>query len=218
MSSPAAGGASFSSGECSRISGHDAVDERVVELDAALLERLLEDVVDERRLRLVARFVARERDDRRVQILIVQQREERDLQPRVRAAYAGPRVRESPGYSMSPTRTPDCDVRRRRAVDDHLRSAVVDVVVRRHDGDARRLEADLKVLRRRARQRAQSEERLTRRRHDDARGARLQLGHALLAERPRHAHAVGIDPVTAAWRTWLRRARTAASCGRSVRA
>ena len=138
---------------------HHAVDELVVELDAALLERLLEHVVDERRLRLIARFVPSERDDRRVERLIVQQREERHLQrgsaPSTPAPWPG-----IPGYSTSPDADAGVDVGRGCAVDDHLRSAVVDVVVGREDGDPRRLEADLKVLRGRARQLSQLEKRL----------------------------------------------------------
>ena len=86
---------------------HDAVDEPVVELDAALLERLLEHVVDERRVRFVARFVPREGDDRRVQLLIVQQREERDLESPHPTSTLAPDAGK-PGYSTSPTRTPEC--------------------------------------------------------------------------------------------------------------
>jgi hypothetical protein len=74
---------------------HDAVDELVVDLDAALLERLLEHVVDEGRLRLVARFVAREGGDRRVERLVVEQREERHPDRRVGALDAGPRRGEA---------------------------------------------------------------------------------------------------------------------------
>ncbi len=70
---------------------------------------------------------------------------------------------------------------------------MVDVVMRRQHGDARRLEAHLKVLRRRARQRAQIQERRPRRGDDDARGAGLQFGDALLAERPRDAKLIAID-------------------------
>ena len=86
---------------------HDAVDELVVELDPALLERLLEHVVDEGRRRLVAGLVARERDDRRVE------RPDRRAARRTRPSAPGRRLRRrrptagSPGYSTSPTRTPD---------------------------------------------------------------------------------------------------------------
>ena len=168
---------------------HDAVEELVVELDAALLERLLEDIVDERGVRFVARFVAREGDDRRVADPDREQREERDLDRRIGAGDAGAAAGK-PGYSTSPTRTPECDIGRRRAIDDHLGAAVVHVVMGREHGNARRLEADLNVFRRGARERAQVQERRPRRRDDDARRARLQLGNALLAERPRDAKMV----------------------------
>src|SRR5207244_3348544 len=51
----------------------------------------------------------------------------------------------------------------------------------------------LDVLRRRSRQLPKVEKGWTRRRDDDPRRARLQLGHALLAERPRHADRTAID-------------------------
>ena len=85
----------------------DAVDEAVVELDAALLERLREHVVDERGRRLVARLVAREGGDRR--------RSDPDRAAARRTRPSAPDPRRStpapaagkPGYSRSPTRTPD---------------------------------------------------------------------------------------------------------------
>ena len=61
----------------------DAIEELVVELDAALLERLGEDAEVEVGARGVARRVAREDAHRRVGVLIVEQREERDAQRRV---------------------------------------------------------------------------------------------------------------------------------------
>ena len=78
--------------------------------------------------------------------LIVEQREERDLDRRVGARRRRRRKPGSPGYSTSPTRTPDAMSARRRPVDDHFGAAVIDVVMRRQHRDARRLEADLKVL------------------------------------------------------------------------
>ena len=66
------------------IAGHDAAEEAVVDLDAALLIRLGEDAVVERRHGLVAGLVAREHLDRRVERLVEQQREERDAQRRDR--------------------------------------------------------------------------------------------------------------------------------------
>ena len=70
---------------------------------------------------------------------------------------------------------------------------MVHVMLRRQDRDARRFEAHLEVLCRRGRQRAQIEERRPWRGDDDARGAGLQFGHALFAERPRDAHVIAID-------------------------
>jgi len=84
--------------------GHDSIQKLVVELDPAALERLLEDIVDEGRACLVASLVPRKRDDRCVQGLVVEQREER--YPKGRIRVAAPRDGK-PGYSMSPTRTPD---------------------------------------------------------------------------------------------------------------
>jgi hypothetical protein len=75
--------------------GYYPVDEFVVELDAALPERLRKDVVHERGLRLVAPLVAHEGVDRGPQILIVEQREERDSQVGARSSHAGGRRRES---------------------------------------------------------------------------------------------------------------------------
>ena len=62
----------------------DAADELIVDLDAALRVRLREHLMIECRERLVARRVAREDLNRRVEILIEEQREERDAQSRDR--------------------------------------------------------------------------------------------------------------------------------------
>jgi hypothetical protein len=61
------------------------------------------------------------------------------------------------------------------------------------DGDARRLEPDLKVFRRRARQLTQFQERRARRGDDDARGPGLDVGHALFADRPRDLQVRAVD-------------------------
>ncbi len=166
---------------------HDAIDELVVQLDAALALRFLEHVVDEAHLRLVARFVARECADRRVEILIVEKREEGGFEARV----ASPE-REAGIFDVADAYS-GRHIGRRRAIDDHLRSAMVHVVVGRDDGDARRLEANLEILGRRRRQHAQIQKRGARRRDDHARGARLQLGDALFAERPHDADLIAVD-------------------------
>ena len=129
---------------------HDAVDELVVDLDAAVLLRLLEHVVHERRCRLVL-LVPRATRDARFQVPDRRGREEGDILCRIASAPPAGKARILDVADAHARR----DVGRRRAVDDHLRAAVVHVVMRGQDGDARRLEPDLKVLRRRARQRAQ---------------------------------------------------------------
>ncbi len=98
MSPSSGGGGIFNAGECCQDFRHDPAQEPVVELDAALLERLFEDVVHKRGVRLVAGFVAREGRDRRIQRLVVQQRKERGLEIAPSA---------KPGYSIAPTLTPD---------------------------------------------------------------------------------------------------------------
>ena len=75
---------------------HDAVDQLVVDVDAAALERLREHAVVEVGARRVAGLVAREEPDRRLQILIVQQREERDAQRGIGDLDAVDRRRPSP--------------------------------------------------------------------------------------------------------------------------
>ena len=86
---------------------HDALEEAVVELDPALPERLLEHVVDER---AVASLPASSRANATIgvlQVLVVEQREERDLERRIAPATPGAARPGNPGYSTSPTRTPD---------------------------------------------------------------------------------------------------------------
>ena len=124
---------------------------------------------------------------RRLQILIGEQGEEGDVECRAPRRPAG-----KPAILDIADADARRDVRRRRAIDDHLGAAMVHVVFGRNDGKARRVEPDLKVLRGRARQRAQVQEGRSRRGDRDARGALLQLGHALLAQRARDAD--GIRP------------------------
>src|SRR5690349_16276197 len=93
--------------------GNDALQELVVELDAASLEGLLEYVVDEAEFRLVAGLVAREHDDRNVEILIVKEREKRDA--RVCVSADARRIAGVLEVSDAHART---HVRRRRAVQD----------------------------------------------------------------------------------------------------
>ena len=97
---------------------NDALQKAVVDLDPAAGERLRERAMVERRRRLVAGRVAREERDRRVQVLIVEQREERDLRRGV-GLDAGARGREARGMSGRPRGHP---TRRRRAWRDRRRT------------------------------------------------------------------------------------------------
>ena len=101
--------------------------------------------------RRVARLVAREQPDRRLQILVVAQREERDAQrrdrrsSRPRPSRAGRRVAGILEVADQHARR---HVGRRGAVDHHLGAAEIDVVLRRHHRDARPFEPHLHVARR----------------------------------------------------------------------
>ena len=172
--------------------GHDTVDVLVVDLNPASPRRLLEHVVDECRLGLVAGFVAGEGGDWRRELLLRQQRKERDSRVRARAsdARAGRWIARILDVAHADARP---HVGRRCPIHDHLGAAVIDVVMRRDDGDARRLESHLEILGCRARERAEAEERRAGGRDDNTCGSLLELGHALLAERSRNAHAVAIN-------------------------
>ena len=170
--------------------GDDAVQELVVELDAALALRLLEGVVDEGRLRFVSGFVARECRNRRIEILIPQQGKERGTCSRARRALD--RQRKSRVLDVAHTHT-RLHVGRRRSIHHHFRAAVVHVVMRRHDRDARPFETHLKIFRCRRGELTQVQERGPRRGHDDSCRAGLQLGKILLADRPRDAQLIAID-------------------------
>ena len=91
-----------------------------------------------------------------MQILIVQQREESNLQGAIGCWHACAGGRE-PGIFDVGHSDAGANIRRGRAVDDHLGSAVIDVMVRRNDLEPRRLEAHLNVFRRAARELAQVE-------------------------------------------------------------
>src|SRR6185436_11907264 len=118
----------------------DAVKKLVVEGDLALLERLWKGRVIEVRARRVAGFIAREQSDRRLQILVVPQGKERDAKRRIVELYAfdagGARRRVTWILDVA-DEDARRDIRRRRAIDDHLRAAEIDVVLRRDDGNLR---------------------------------------------------------------------------------
>ncbi len=179
MSAPAAGGASFSSGECSRISGTT----RSMNLSSSSM-----------RLFFCGFSNTLSMNDA-VASLPPSSRANATIFVRSSWSYSSAknaRLHGRVGIADREARILDVahahagrDVRRRGAVDDELRPAVVDVVVRGHDRNPRGLEPDLHVFRRRRRQRAEIEERLARRGDDDARRAGLELRHGLLAERER---------------------------------
>ena len=73
--------------------------------------------------------------------------EERDVHGGV-AVDADRGLRGKPGYVRSPTRTPDSTSDRRRAIDDELRAAEIDVLECRQHATLRRLEPDLDIARR----------------------------------------------------------------------
>lgn len=97
--------------------GNHLVDERVVDLNPAALHRFCEDIVDEADRGLVARLVASERGDARVELLIGQKREEGDLQRRVCDTRARRRIPRILDVANADARR---GVGRRRPVDDHL--------------------------------------------------------------------------------------------------
>ena len=171
---------------------NDPLQKRVVEHDAAAPEGLLEDVVDKRRGRLIARLIPREHRHRRLQILIVQQRKEGDVKRRIGGGESGT-ARRIPGVLHVSHAHARHGVRRRRPVEDQLRSAVVDVVVGRRHRDAGRLQINLNIFARGAGERVQVEERGAARGHDDAGGAGTKRRDTLGAEGARHAQPVGVD-------------------------
>ena len=149
-----------------------------------LLERLGEHAVVEVGARRVAGLVAREEPDRRLQVLVVQQREERDAHRGIGDLDArdGRTRRRVAGILDVPDDHARGHILGGGAVDDHLRPAVVDVVVRGHHRHARPFEPHLEVAARGRRDRADAVDHLARGRDDDGRVARLQLGHRLLAD------------------------------------
>ena len=127
---------------------HDAIEELVVERDPALLERLRERAVVEVGARGVAGRVAREDAHRRVDVLVVEQREERDADRRVGDLDAVDRRARRRVSRILDVADDDArlDIVRRGAIDDELGAAEIDVVVRRDDRHARPFEPDLHVV------------------------------------------------------------------------
>jgi hypothetical protein len=74
----------------------------------------------------------------------VQQREEGDLDRRVGTRNAGARRRIAAVLDLADPHA-GVDVGRRGPVDDHLRAAMIEIVLGREDRNPRRLEADLDV-------------------------------------------------------------------------
>jgi len=171
---------------------NDPLQKRVVEHDAAAPEGLLKDVVDKRCGRLIARLIPREHRNRRPQILIVQQRKEGDVKRRIGGGESGS-ARRIPGVLQVSHAHARDGFRRRRPVDDQLRSAVVDVVVSGRHRDAGRLQVNLNVFARGAGERVEVEERGAARGHYDAGDAGMKRRDTLGAEGARYAQPVGVD-------------------------
>jgi hypothetical protein len=169
---------------------HDTLEERVLQIDAPLAEGLRKHLVVERRMGLISRLVAREEPNRRPEILVVQEREERHLQPRVRGGDAGPGCGEARVDHVAHLDA-RLHVGRRHAVDHHLGSAEVDVVVGRDRGDTRRVEPGGDVAGGRRFLRTHPEQGCSRGGHHDSRAAGLEVGHRTLADRPANPDPVG---------------------------
>ena len=136
----------------------------------------------ERGGRFVARRIARIQRDRRIQFLVVQQREEGH--PRGLVSLDAGAGRGEAGIGAIAHAHPGFDVGRRGAIHHELGAAVVDVVERREDGDARRVEPDLDVAGRFRFGLAHAVEHGPRRAHDDPGRSRLQLRDVALAHGP----------------------------------
>ena len=136
----------------------------------------------------VARGIAREHRDRRVDVLVVREREEGDVNRRI-ALDADGGARE-PGIDAIADAHARLDVRGGRSIDDEFRAAKVHVVERRHDRCLRRLEAHLHIACRLDGDLPHPAQHRARRVDDDARRSRLELGNRALADRPRDEQAI----------------------------
>ena len=134
MSPLGAGGVIFSSGECSRISGTT----RLRNLSSISIRLFLNGFANTLSTNVAfASLPASSRAKATIgvlSVLVVEQREERDLERRVGAGDAGARRGKARILDVADAHA-RLDVGRRRAVDDHLGAAVVDVVMRREDRD-----------------------------------------------------------------------------------
>ena len=171
---------------------HDLGEEGIVDVDAALAEHLLEHLDLDLGHRLVAGGVAGEDAHRRVQVLVVEQREEADLEAGVGAGHTGGRrlVAVIAHVADADARF---DVGRRDAIDDQLRAAVIHEVVRREHRDLRRHQPHLGTARHLGRHLALAEQHLARAGGDEPRRAGLERRQRLLADRPlQDQRAVGL--------------------------
>ncbi len=121
----------------------------------------------------------------------MEQREERHFVSRV-CVPGGHACGRETGVFEVPHSDPGLHVRRGRPVDDHFRTAVIHVVLRRQNGDARRFEPDLKILAGACRQLTKVQQRWTRGGHENSRVPGLQFGKIAFAYRAR-------DPDSAAF-------------------
>jgi hypothetical protein len=123
--------------------GHDAGQEPIVHLDTALRERLREHHVVERCHRLIAGGITREHVDRRIQVLIPEQREERHAQRGI-AWNARARSRK-PAIFLVAYAHARLHIRRCGAVHDEFAAAMIDVMKLRQHGHLRRLQPHLHI-------------------------------------------------------------------------
>ncbi len=150
---------------------HDPGNESIIDGDVAPAERLREHTGVEGRRGLVAGLVARIDLDGRLQILLGEQREERHFAGGVGTGHPGGRSWVA-GERDVPHADAGLDVRRLHAVDHQLASPMVDVVVGRHDRQARGIEPDLDVAGHGLLDVPKAEEHLARGGRNHARGTR----------------------------------------------
>ena len=168
--------------------GHDAPQEAVAHRDPRAPEPPLEDPVGEVGGRFVAGRVPRVEPDRRAEILVMEEREERH--PQVVPAFDP----GSRGRVAGVLEAADADARfgvgGRHPVDDELRAAVRDVMQRRQRRQARRRQAYRDVGGDLAPALAQPEQHRPGRGDHDARRTLHQIGMGLAVEGARDAQAV----------------------------
>ena len=125
--------------------GTTRAEETVTDAEPRTSKPAREHPVVEVRFRFIARPVPGVQANRRIQLLIVQQREQRHPQGGVRCVHPG-RRRGVAAVEMVPDPNPGLDVGRVHAIDHQLGPAVIHVVKRRRDGQPGRGEPRLDVV------------------------------------------------------------------------